>query len=181
LHLRSLASELSTFIRVQNRRALPMPAYQHLDPFNTFKPLVEDTRELLNSLLVRTAQSLELIEKSHGMYLASTDPSELQAYMHIVLAVSADIPADQLAQQFMANAKIAPSDRLPELVHLQLPGIGLRTLPVPPRQIPFNAGYVYFQLEPQGQHWDHLLKHGGIGMHIARTFHGLKMELWAIR
>lgn len=181
LNLRSLASELSTFIRVQDRRALPMPAYQHLDPFNTFKPLVEDTRELLNSLLVRTAQSLELIEKSNGMYLASTDPAELQAYMHIVLAVSADMPADQLAQQFIAHAKIAPSDRLPELVHLHLPGIGLRTLPVPPRQIPFNAGYVYFQLEPQGQHWDHLLKHGGIGLHIARAFHGLKMELWAIR
>lgn len=181
LLLRCMASELSTFIRVQTRRANPVPAYQHMDPYNTFRPLVDDTRELLNNLLVRSAQSIVLQSKQHGMYLASVDPTEIRSYSHIVLAVAADMPADQLAQQFAAHGKVAPSDRLPELVRLHLPGVALRVLPVPPRQIPFNAGYVYFQLEPQGAHWEHLQVHGGIGLHVAKTFANLRMELWGVR
>ena len=179
--LRSMAGELSTFIRVQTRRPNPVPAYQHLDPYNTFKPLVEDTRELLNNVLVRSAQSIPLEAKQHGMYLASLDPAELRSFSHIVLAVAASMPTDQLALQFAAHGKVAPSDRLPELVRLHLPGIGLRSLPVPPRQIPFNAGYVYFQLEATGPHWEHMQSHGGIGLHIAKAFAGLQMELWGVR
>ena len=52
---------------------------------------------------------------------------------------------------------------------------------MPPRQIPFNAGYVYFQLEPQGPHWEHLQQHGGIGLHVAKAFANLRMELWGVR
>ncbi|MFM7024976.1 MAG: type VI secretion system baseplate subunit TssK, partial [Limnohabitans sp.] len=181
LLLRGMASELSTFIRVQTRRPNPVPAYQHLDPHATFKALVDDTRELLNNLLVRSAQSLTLVPKQHGMHLASVDPTELQSFTHLVLAVAADMPADQLAQQFAAHAKLAPSDRLPELVRLHLPGVALRVLPVPPRQIPFNAGYVYYQLEAQGPHWEHLQTHGGIGLHVAKAFAGLQMQLWGVR
>jgi len=181
LLLRSMASELSTFIRVQTRRANAVPAYDHKDPYATFKPLVDDTRELLNNLLVRSAQSIVLQAKAHGMHLASVEPAEIKSYSHIVLAVSADMPADLLAQQFVAHAKLAPSDRLPELVRLHLPGVVLRVLPVPPRQIPFNAGYVYFQLEPQGPHWEHLQVHGGIGLHVGKVFPNMRMELWGVR
>lgn len=179
--LRSMASELSTFVRTQTRRPTEVPVYQHLDPYNTFKPLVEDTRKLLNNLLVRSAQSIELAQKPHGMYLASLDPAELKSFSNLVLAVAAHIPGDQLSQQFPAHGKLAPADRLPELVRLHLPGITLRVLPVPPRQIPFNAGYIYFQIEPQGTLWEHMLTHGGIGLHVATQIPGLRMELWGVR
>ena len=179
--LRSMAGELSTFIRTQSRRPNPVPDYQHRDPHTTFKALVEDTRELLNNLLVRSAQSIKLLEKQHGMHLASLDPVELRGFNSLVLAVSANMPTDQLAQLFTAHCKLAPADRLPELVRLHLPGITLRMLPVPPRQIPFNAGYVYFQVEPQGVLWDHMQTHGGIGLHVAMLFPGLRLELWGVR
>jgi type VI secretion system protein ImpJ len=179
--LRSMAGELSTFVRVNTRRANPVPVYQHLDPYNTFKPLIEDTRELLNNVLVRSAQAIPLEAKQHGLYLASLDPADIQSFQHIVLAVAAKMPTDQLAQQFAAHGKVAPSDRLPELVRLHLPGIGLRALPVPPRQIPFNAGYVYFQLEASGAHWDHMQTHGGIGLHVAKALPELRIELWGVR
>ena len=179
--LRSLNGELSTYIRTQHRRPNKFLDYNHVCPYDIFKPLVDDTRELLNNVLVRSAQSLKLTEKAYGMYLSSVDPTDLQAFSSLVLAVSASIPADQLAQSFSAHAKLAASDRLPELVRMHLPGITLRVLPVPPRQIPFNAGFVYFQVEPQGTHWEHLRKHGGIGLHVATTFANLRMELWGIR
>jgi len=179
--LRSMAGELSTFIRVQTRRPEELAPYQHVDPYGTFKPLVEDVRELLNNLLVRSAQSIELIQKPHGMYLASLDPAEIASFSSMVLAVAANMPGELLAQQFPAHGKLAPADRLPELVHLHLPGIALRMLPVPPRQIPFNAGYIYFQVDQQGPLWEHMLQHGGIGLHVATRFPGLQMELWGIR
>lgn len=179
--LRSMAGELSTFVRTHTRRPTEVPAYAHHDPYTSFKALVEDTRELLNNLLVRSAQSIALQEKQHGMHLASLDPAELRGFNSLVLAVAANMPTDQLAQLFPAHGKLAPADRLPELVRLHLPGIVLRVLPVPPRQIPFNAGYVYFQIEPQGALWDHMLTHGGVGLHIASQFPGLRMELWGVR
>ncbi|MCB5206524.1 type VI secretion system baseplate subunit TssK [Methylovorus mays] len=138
-------------------------------------------RELLNNLLVRSAQSIQLIQKPHGMYLASLDPAEIASFSSMVLAVTANMPGELLAQQFPAHGKLAPADRLPELVHLHLPGIALRMLPVPPRQIPFNAGYIYFQVDQQGPLWEHMLQHGGIGLHVATRFPGLQMELWGIR
>ena len=179
--LRSMAAELSTFIRTHTRRPTDIPPYAHRDPYATFKALVEDARELLNNLLVRSAQNIELKPGQHGMHLASLDPLELRGFSSVVLAVTANLPPEQLAQLFPAHSKLAPADRLPELVRLHLPGIALRVMPVPPRQIPFNAGYVYFQVEPQGSMWEHMLTHGGIGLHLATQFAGLRMELWGVR
>ena len=177
----SLAGELSTYIRAQTRRPVPAPAYEHRDPFKSFKLLVEDVRELLNNLLLRSAQSIPLQSRPHGMYLASLDPAELRGFDSLVLSVSASLAPEQLAQKLLAHCKVAPSDRLPDLVRLHLPGMALRVLPVPPRQIPFHADGVYFQLEPRGAMWEHLLAHGGIGLHLAVELVGLRLELWGVR
>jgi type VI secretion system protein ImpJ len=40
---------------------------------------------------------------------------------------------------------------------------------------------VYFELDQNGEWWGQLAASGGIGMHVAGEFPGLKMELWAIR
>ncbi len=115
------------------------------------------------------------------MHVANVDPGVLAGFSSLVLAVSAQMPPDQLAQQFPAQCKVGPSDRLLDQVRLHLPGIALNALPVPPRQIPFNAGFVYFQVDPRGPLWEHMLRHGGIGLHLAAEFAGLRMELWGVR
>lgn len=70
-----------------------------------------------------------------------------------VLAVRADVAAEVLLTHFPAQMKIAPVTRIRDLVQLQLPGIGLRTMPAAPRQIPYHAGYTYFELEKGGDLW----------------------------
>jgi type VI secretion system protein ImpJ len=179
--LRSMSGELATFVNIQTRRPSVVPKYQHDTPFETFNQLVINTRAQLNSLLVRSAERITLETRQHGLYSAGMPPSVLQSFTTLVVAVHASVPADQLAQEFAAQSKIASIDRLPELVRLHLPGIALRLLPVPPRQIPFNAGYVYFQVDAQGQHWDHMLSNGNVGLHVAKNFPDLKMEVWGIR
>lgn len=112
---------------------------------------------------------------------AVVDPSEMQRFTALVLAVHAQMPPDVLQQQFAAQAKAGPSERLPDLVRSHLPGIALQALSVPPRQIPFNAGYVYYEFTRSGPLWDEVAKHGGIALHVAGDFPSLKLELWGVR
>ena len=179
--LRALSGELATFLRPATRRPRQHPAYQHVDPYLSFKELVADLQALLNDVLVRSAQNIALANRANGVRVASVDPSELQAYASLVFAVSAHVPSDQLASQFPERCKVGPSDRLAELIRSHLPGIPLQALPVPPRQIPFNAGFVYFQLDQRGPLWDHMVKHGGLALHVASEFPGLRLELWGVR
>lgn len=179
--LRTLSGELATFVRGTTRRPQPHPAYQHLDPYLSFRELIGDVQALLNDVLVRSAQSIPLASRPNGVRVASVEPAELQGFSSLVFAVAAHTPPEQLASQFPARCKVGPSDRLTELIRSHLPGIPLQTLPVPPRQIPFNAGFVYFQIDPRGPLWEHMVKHGGLALHVAGEFPGLRMELWGVR
>ena len=180
--LLGMAGELSTYVRTETRRPLDThPAYQHTTPHLCLKPVVDDTHLLLNAVLVRSAQSIRLEEQGHGMRNAVVDPVDMQGFTAVVLAVSAQMPPDVLQQQFAAQAKAGPSERLPDLVRGHLPGIALQALPVPPRQIPFNAGYIYYELSRMGPLWEQVARHGGLALHVAGEFPSLKLELWGVR
>ena len=83
----------------------------------------------------------------------------------LVLAVKAQLPVEQLQQQFPLQSKIADPERIRERIALQLPGVALRHLPVAPRHLPYHAGFSYFEL----------------ALHVAGEFPGLELQLWAIR
>ncbi|MDF0604560.1 type VI secretion system baseplate subunit TssK [Neisseriaceae bacterium TC5R-5] len=179
--LATLSGELSTFLRPQTRRPFSAPGYDHAQLYNSIRPLVDDVHYLLNQVLIRGAQPIPLMEQAHSIWTASVLPNELASYSSLVLAVGAQMPADVLQQQFIAQTKISPPQRLPELIRSHLPGLPLQSLPVPPRQIPFSSGYVYFELAQAGQFWDQIAQHGGLAMHIAGHFPELKLELWGVR
>jgi type VI secretion system protein ImpJ len=178
----SMSGELSTYVRPETRRPLEThPPYQHTTPHLCLKPVVDDTHQLLNAVLVRSAQNIAFDDKGHGMRNAVVDPVDMQGFTAVVLAVHAQMPPDVLQQQFVAQAKVGPSEKLPNLVRGHLPGVALQALPVPPRQIPFNAGYVYYELARSGPLWDEIARHGGIALHVAGEFPSLKVELWGVR
>ena len=77
--------------------------------------------------------------------------------------------------------KIGSVEKIRDLVNLQLPGIALRPLPVAPRQLPFHAGFTYFELDRGSEYWAQLATSAGFAMHVAGEFPGLQMEFWAIR
>lgn len=179
--LLQLSGEMATFVRTKTRRPEAYPEYNHLHPRFSIEPLVTDLRYLLNVVLERSAQMIELEPRQHGVHLAVMSPNELESFGSIVLGVHADLPKEVLQQQFISQAKVAPFERLVDLVRSHLPGIELEKLPVAPRQIPFNSGYVYFEVNQGGKLWEQIEQSGGLAMHIAGTFPDLKMELWGIR
>ncbi|OMW15211.1 type VI secretion system-associated protein [Burkholderia pseudomallei] len=179
--LSMLAGELSTFVRPQTRRPRPTPGYDHAQLYASIRPLVDEVHYLLNQVLIRGAQPIPLTEQPHGIRVATMLPSELAGYSSLVLAVGAQMSPDVLQQQFASQTKISHPQRLPELIRSHLPGMTMIPLPVPPRQIPFNSSYIYYELSRTGPFWEQIAQQGGLAMHIAGHFPELKLELWGVR
>lgn len=179
--LAKFAGELSTFVRTKTRRPKSAPGYDHARLYQSIRPLVEDVHDLLNQILVRAGQVITLHSKGNGIWSASVLPHELRSFSSLVLAVNAQTSADILQQQFQSQVKISAPQQLHELVRSHLPGLILQNLPVPPRQIPYTAGSVYFELQKNGNFWAEIASTGAIALHIAGDFPALRMELWGIR
>ena len=175
-----LAGDLATFTN-ESRNPVDFPLYRHDDLAATFLPVVADLRRMLSTVLDWTAQQLELIERSHGVRVAILADPELTRSSKFVLAVNAQMPTEHLRVRFPAQSKLGPPDRLRDLVNLQLPGIGLRSLPTAPRQLPFHAGFHYFELDRGSELWKQLVQSGGLALHVSGDFPSLELELWAIR
>lgn len=175
-----LAGELSTFR--EQRRPPVYPDYRHDDLETCFRFVMTDLRQSLSMVLEQTAIPIDLQERKFGMRVAIIPDVELLRAAVFVLAVNAQMAGDALRQRFPTQVKIGPAERIRDLVNLQLPGVTLRALPVAPRQIPYHAGYTYFELETRGNElWKQLENSGGLAMHIAGEFPGLALEFWAIR
>ncbi|MBB3193255.1 type VI secretion system baseplate subunit TssK [Roseateles terrae] len=175
-----LAGDLATFVS-ENRLASDYPLYRHDDLRGSFAPLLEDLRRMLSVVLERNALQIDLVDRTHGVRTAVVGDPDLLRSASFVLAVNAQVGAEQLRQRFPAQSKLGPVDKIRDLVNLQLPGIALRALPVAPRQLPFHAGFHYFELDRGGELWKQLERSGSMALHVAGDFPGLELELWAIR
>ncbi len=175
-----LACDLSTFTAA-GRRPQVLPVYCHDDLRSSFGALMVELRRSLSTVLEQNAIQLELTDAGNGVRVAVIADPALREHAGFVLAVHAEVPAETLRVRFPAQAKLGPVERIHDLVHLQLPGIGMRQLPVAPRQIPYHAGHTYFEIDKGGELWRQLERSGGLAFHIAGDFPALSMALWAIR
>ena len=138
-------------------------------------------RRMLSTVLERNAPQVELVERARGVRTGVFADPELAKNSVFVLAVNAQMPSEQLRQRFPAQSKLGPPERLRDLVNMALPGVGMRLLPTAPRQLPFNAGYHYFELDRGGDLWKQIERGGSLALHVAGDFPGLDIELWALR
>lgn len=175
-----LAGDLATFTQ-ESRRPPAYPQYQHDALARCFIPLIADLRRSLSMVLEQNAVPIELQTRKYGVRVAVLADPALLRTAHFILAASAQLPAETLRTRFPAQVKIGSVERIRDLVNLALPGITLSPLPVAPRQIPFHAGFSYFELERAGEAWKQLERSGGLAMHIAGEFPGLELEFWAVR
>jgi type VI secretion system protein ImpJ len=176
----ALAGDLSTFR--ERRRPAKLPAYLHDDPARCFKPLMDDLRQSLSMVMEQTAIPIELQDRKHGMRVAIIPDIELQRSAQFVLAVNAQMPGEALRARFPAQLKIGTVERIRDIVQVQLPGVPIRPMPVAPRQIPYHAGFTYFELETRGNEmWKQLESSGGLAVYVAGDFPGLELEFWAVR
>lgn len=175
-----ICGELMTFTD-ESRLPPEFPAYRHDDQQVSFEPVMLALRQALSTVLSPRAVSIQLRKHQYGIMVAMVNESELMTSADFVLAVRARMPQEQLRKQLLQQTKVASSDKIRELISLQLPGIPLLPLPVAPRQLPYHAGYSYFQLDRQSPAWQMLAVGNTLAFHIAGDFPELDMQLWAIR
>ena len=176
----SLAGELSVFMTT-NKEPPEFPPYQHDNLSLTYAPVIRILRQYLSSVLEQTAISIPLEARKYGVSVGVITDRKLISTAGFVLAVQAEIPAEDVRRHFAGQAKIGPVEEIRQLVNSALPGIALRPLPVAPRQIPYHAGVVYFELASDSPYWGKMTTSGGIAVHVSGQYPGLNMELWAIR
>jgi len=163
------------------KHAPNFPAYQHHDLTATFAPVIKLLRSYLSAVLEQTAVAIPLEPRKYGISVGVIEDRKLIGNAGFVLAVSADVPAENLRRHFAGQSKVGPVEEIRQLVNSALPGIPLRPLPVAPRQIPYNANAVYFELDSDSQYWGKMTTSGGVAAHVQGEYPGLNMELWAIR
>lgn len=172
--------DIATFTS-QTKRPPAFPAYHQEDLTATFAPLIRTLRQYLSAVMEQSAVPIPLEERKYGVHVAVIADKSLLTTASFVMAVRANVQVERLRRLFPNQAKLGPVEKIRELVNVALPGIGLRALPVAPRQIPYHAGVTYFELDRTGQFWGQLTNSGGLAIHIAGEFPNLEMELWAIK
>jgi type VI secretion system protein ImpJ len=175
-----LAGELAGFMTGE-KKTPEFPPYRHDDLTASFAPVIRTLRQYLSSVLEQTATAIRLDPRKFGISVGVIADRKLVGTAGFVLAVNADVPAETVRRHFASHAKIGPVEEIRQLVNSALPGITLRPLPVAPRQIPYHAGVVYFELDRNSPYWRKMTTSGGIAVHVSGDYPGLVMELWAIR
>lgn len=175
-----LAGELATFMTPE-KLAGPCPFYRHDDLTNVFAPVFRALRQHLSAVLEQNAVAIPIEARKYGISVAMVEDKTLLTTASFVLAAKASVPSESVRRHFPTQAKLGPVEEIRKLVNSALPGIELRPLPVAPRQVPYHAGVVYFELDSKSPYWKQMKTSGGLAVHVSGDFPDLEMELWAIR
>ena len=176
----SMAGELATFTSAE-KRSPQFPPYKHDDLQASFAPVFDALRQSLSMVLEQNATAIPMQERKYGIRVATVSDHALLDHASFILAVSADIPTEDIRKRFPTQIKVGPVEQIRQLVNVQLPGIRVRPIPVAPRQIPYHTGFVYFELDRSNELWAKLKTSGGFAFHLGGEFPGIQMEFWAIR
>jgi type VI secretion system protein ImpJ len=176
----SVAGELATFTH-PSKRIPAIGGYRHDQLRESFEPVIAALRSSLSAVLEQRAIPIPIEEKKYGIRVATVADRSLYTSAVFVLAARADMPAEELRRRFPSQLKIAPVEKIRELVNLQLKGVPVQPMPAAPRQIPFHAGFVYFELDQTHDLWMQLRTSGGVALFVGGEFPGLALEFWAIR
>lgn len=176
----SIAGEMATFTST-SKRPPALPGYRHHQLRESFEPVMAALRKSFAAEMVQVAIPIPIEPKKYGISVALVADRALYSSAVFVLAARADVPSEELRRSFPSQLKVGPVERIADLVRLGLPGVPVLPLPVAPRQIPFHAGFAYFELDQSNELWEQLKSSGGVALHVAGSFPGLAMEFWAIR
>ena len=174
------AGELATFTTTA-KRTPKFPGYRHDRLKETFEPVIISLRESMSKVMTQVAIPIPLEPRKFGISVAIVPDKTLFSSAVFILAARADGPAEYVRQRFPTQVKIAPAEKIGDLVRQGLPGVPVVPVPVTPRQIPYHAGYAYFELDQTHELWDQLKNSGGVAIYVPGDFPGLAMEFWAIR
>jgi len=178
----SMAGELATLVRSDERRAPKFPAYDHQNLEATFEPVYETLQSELSAMFEQSAGQLKLEAVGPGSFTAVITNHALFQTCNFYLAVAARAPAEDIRARFRSHVKIGSVLKMRQIVTSSLAaGVDLTPTPTPPQQIRVLPGYVYFELDRSAADWRDFATAPAVGMHVAGDWPDLKLELWWVK
>ncbi len=118
--------------------------------------------------------------RQYGIRVTPIPDKKILSTCQFVIAVKADMVGEELRTRLPSQIKLGPVENIRDLINNQLHGISIAALAVVPRQLPYQTGYHYFEINKQGMYWQRLLESGGLAIHLSGSYPGLDIELWTI-
>jgi type VI secretion system protein ImpJ len=153
--------------------------YLHHDLQSSFEPLAKHLRRAVSRYIESPVVPLRFEARGDQIHLCVVDKQwQLQK---LIFAVSAALPAEQLRKLLPQQSKLGPVEQIQKLIDLQLPGARLLPLAHPPRQVPYYAESVYFEVESKDPYWNQTLAGSAMALRIVGDFPELRFEAWGLR
>jgi type VI secretion system protein ImpJ len=165
----------------QNRMVKGVPLYDHDDPYACLQALMAVLRELFGEVLDRSAIRVNLEDRSNGHKVALVEDPALFDVARFVLAVKAAVGEEHVRSRLPGQIKVASLDKIASLLSAHSAGVPISALSMVPSQIPFHAGFTYFEFDQGDVFWKDLTKSGALVIDPPRDFPELEIELWAIK
>lgn len=176
----SLCGELATFT-TKDRRPPQFADYNHEAPEMPFAQLMDALRMALGAVLEQNAIQLTIHERGFGIRTVNVPEASLMEKGRFVIAAKADLATEALRNQLPRQTKLGPVELISQLVKRHLPGVAIAPLPQTPEEIPYHAGFVYFEIDRQSELWKRVRGNREFAFHISGTVPGLELEVWGIK
>ncbi len=179
MRMMDMAAELAIYL--PGHRLADYQPYEHDDSYPSIARALELLRQELSVVVDRKALQLDLEARGGNLQVHVVEDRSLIKSAQFVLVVQADVPRRELINNIPNMIKVAPAEKIRELVSVQLPGIILQPMPVAPRQLPYYSNAAYFELSQEGEFWAEMESSVAFAFHISGTYPGLVLEFWAVR
>ncbi|HEY3983566.1 type VI secretion system baseplate subunit TssK [Cedecea sp.] len=176
--LLALTGEWAIF---SSERNSPLPRYDHWRLDQTFSSLMYELQHILSIAGCSNVITLPLEQREFGIYHAQITDTALIQSARLILAAKAEMPSNTLRDELPSRLKVGTSERIHDMVNLQLAGLSVTALQTLPHEVPYFDGYQYFELGTTVDGEEKLQGASSLAIHVAGHFPNGELALWAFR
>jgi len=174
-----LAGMLMTF--TPDRHPKDVVRYEHKDLYGTFSQLIEQIRDMLETVIPTRCVPIPLEKVRETLYAGHVVDDRLLKEAGFYLGVRADIPEGQLIERVPRVIKVASRDTIDVVIGSALPGVTLTHASPPPAPIPTRPKFHYFQLDSTGMFWERIAGSKALAVYVPEEFKDEIVEMYAVK
>ncbi len=179
LQLLALAGGLLSFSKQYSLADLP--EYDHAEPGPAFAAIEHLIRELVDTVISSKCFNVILSNDTNSpFHRGMLDAAKIDEKTLLYLAVSADMPAIELAANVPIRFKVGAPDDVAGFVSNSVSGIRLIHLAQVPAALPVRPETYYFALDSKSPLYQNMLKAQSVTVYVPHGFPGMKLEFCGI-
>lgn len=144
----------------------PHIPYRHDDLENTLTPLLKRLSAFVERPFRQSYLRVRLHSRSGGFWRGALEPDFLEARGELVLAITSDHTADELARRVPDLAKLASPSQITDVIARAVRGAPIHHMRHLPETIPAETKTVYFSLDQQHPDWQRVVEEKALALYL---------------